>query len=349
MSRKQSKVVRVGVDLARSVIQVHAVDANEKVIIAKQLQRAAFLPWCQTLPIGCVIGLEACCAAHYWGRRLHEIGLAPRLICPSFVTPYRLSGSTGKSDANDAEAICEAVGRPHMRFVSVKTPIQQSWLALHVLRTGYVNERTNCMNRMRGLLAEFGLVFGVSTRRFRRELPEVLTTTDSDLTPLARMALRRGLAHFLALDRQIQWCDKQIEKHVSSDPNALLAKSVSGVGVLTASAICASIGDVHQFKNGRQLSAWLGLVPRMKSTGGKERLGPITKRGDQYLRRLLVFGAKAALREAPRRDDPVSKWAVQLRERVGWSKAAVALANKNARIIWSKLAQNSTNSAGPRG
>lgn len=339
MTVQYTRIVRVGVDLAQSVVQVHAVDESGAVLVAKQLQRSAFIPWCEQLPSGCIVAMEACTTAHYWGRRLLQMGLTARLLSPAFVAPYRMSGKTGKNDANDAAAICEAASRPHMRFVPVKSPTQQGWLALHTLRDGYIRERTACMNRVRGVLREFGVSFPVSTTKFRSQLLDVLADKDSELTPLARTALRRCFTHFQAVERQILWCNKQIERHVASDANATLAMSVSGVGVLGASALAASLGDLSQFANGRKFGAWLGLVPRLNSSAGKQSLGRITKRGNSYLRKLLVLGARSALYSASNRDDPVSRWAAQLRDRVGPAKAAVALANKNARALWNVLSK----------
>ena len=347
MAIDYSTVARVGVDLGQSVMQVHAVDATGGIVVAKQLRRDAFLPWCANLPSGCIVAMEACCAADHWARQLKLAGLAPKLISPHFVTPYRMEGKTGKNDANDAAAICEAAGRPRMRFVPVKTPAQQGLLALHSLREGYVRDRCACMNRVRGVLAEFGIVIPLTTKKFRTQVLDLLATRDCDLTPLARNVLRKCFRHFQELDRHITWCNKQIEKHAATDANAKLARSVRGVGVLSASALAASVGDLTQFKNGRQFSAWLGLVPSMASSGGVQRLGAITRRGDGYLRKLFVLGARSAMRVAPGQDDAVSRWAVQLRARVGGPKATVALANKNARILWSVLARSAKASVDP--
>lgn len=349
MKQHHAPITRVGVDLAQSVIQIHAVDAVGAVVVAKQLQRSAFLPWCEQLPAGCIVAMEASCAAHYWARRLSERGLTVRLISPSFVTPYRMSGPTGKTDANDAAAICEAASRPQMRFVPVKSPAQQSVLALHSVRDGFVKERITIMNRARGLLSEFGILFPLSRSKFRTELLRAIAMDSDDLTPLARMVLRRCLQHFDSMDRQISWCDAQIAKHVARDPNAKLARTVLGVGPLSASALVATAGDLSQFKNGRQFSAWLGLVPRTNSSGAKQQLGSITKRGDDYLRRLLVLGARSAVVAAPSRDDATSKWAVQLRARIGGPKAYVAMANRNARRLWSLLTHQPNRSAHPHG
>lgn len=332
-------IVRVGVDLAQSVAQVHAVDAAGKVIVAKQLQRAALMHWCERLPESCIVAFEACSAAHHLARELDAAGLAPRLISPSFVTPYRMTGVTGKNDATDAEAICEAASRPQMRFVPAKTPEQQAWLVVHRLREGYMKDRTAWMNRARGILFEFGVALPVSADRFPGLLLEALSAKRKELPTILRTGLRKCCAHLQEVQGQVAWCDQQIAKHVRNDVNAKRAMQVRGVGPLSASALAASLGDLTQFGNGRQFGAWLGLVPRQHSSGGKQRLGRITKRGDAYLRKLLVIGARSALIVAARHDDPVSKWALQLRDRIGWQKACVALANKNARTLWRTLAK----------
>lgn len=337
---KRGAVVRVGVDLAKSVIHVHAVAVDGTVVTSKKLTREAFTEWCGELPKGCLIAMEACCAAHHWGRTLTAMGLAPKLIAPSFVVPYRLQGKTGKSDANDAAAICEAAGRPQMRFVGIKTVEQQALLAVHAMREGYVKDRVACTNRMRGLMAEFGLVLPRTTRVFRNQVRELLDSRAAEIPALTHQALSGCFEYFQVIERQIKWCDEKIQRHVASDPAARLVHALPGIGVMGASALVATVGDPTAFKNGRQFSAWLGLVPRQASTGGRQRLGNITRRGDGYLRRLFVLGARAAIRVAPKKEDVVSKWAIQLQARVGTGKAAVALANKNARTVWRLLTES---------
>jgi transposase len=334
---KHESIVRVGVDLGQTVVQVHAVDDAGTVIVAKQLQRTALIRWCERLPARCLVAFEACSAAHHLARELSTAGLVPKLIAPALVSPYRMSGATGKNDATDAEAICEAASRPQMRFVPPKSPEQQAWLTVHRLRDGYMKDRTACMNRARGILFEFGVSLPVTPDRFHALLLEALAAHLKELPAVARAGLRRCCTHLREVQRQVAWCDQQIAKHVLTDANAKRAMQVRGVGPVGASALAASLGDLTQFGNGRQFSSWLGLVPRQHSSGGKQRLGRITKRGDAYLRRLLVIGARSALAVAPRHDDPVSVWALQLQGRVGWPKACVALANRNARTLWRTL------------
>ena len=333
----RGEIVRVGVDLAKRVIQVHAVDGAGRVVVAKPLARDKFAVWCAQLPPGCLVAMEACGGAHHWSRKLHAMGLDARLIGGHFVGPYRMQGKSGKNDANDAAAVCEAASRPQMRFVPVKTAQQQALLAVHRLREGYKEERTACINRIRGLLTEFGLVFAQSPDALRQALPEALEDASNELPSLARMALQRAQLQWIEIECHIAWCDEHIAAHVRSDEQAKTAAKLCGIGPVTASALVASVGDFKQFKSGAQFGSWLGLVPTQNSSGGKASLGRITKRGDDYLRTLLIQGAKAAVMSAGKRDDPISRWLVQLTARVGWQKACVAMANKNARILWAVM------------
>ena len=333
----RSAVARVGVDLSKRVFQVHAVDRGGRVLVAKPMSPERFFAWCAELPAGCAVAMEACGGAHHVARRLRLLGVDARLIAGHFVTPYRMAGRSGKNDANDAAAICEAAGRPHMRFVPVKTAAQQGQLAVHRLREGFKEERTALINRIRGLLAEFGLVFHQSPEALRKVLAEVIEDGANELPGVARLALQRAHLHWIDIELQMTWCDERIASHVQSDDRAKAAATLQGIGPVTASALVASVGDFGQFANARQFGAWLGLVPSQNSTGGKASLGRITKRGDDYLRTLLIQGAKSAVMSAGKRGDRISRWLVQLKERVGWQKAVVALANKNARILWAVL------------
>ena len=333
----RSAVARVGVDLSKRVLHVHAVDCAGRLVAAKPMSPERFFLWCAELPAGCLVAMEACGGAHHVARRLRLLGLDARLIAGYFVTPYRMAGKSGKNDANDAAAICEAAGRPHMRFVPVKTAAQQGQLCVHRLREGFKEERTALINRIRGLLAEFGLVFPQSPQALRKVLAEVIEDGANELPGVARLALQRAHRHWIDIELQMSWCDERIANHVRSDERAKAAAMLQGIGPVTASALVASVGDFSQFDNARQFGAWLGLVPSQNSTGGKARLGRITKHGDDYLRSLLIQGAKSAVMSAGKRSDRISQWLVQLKERVGWQKAVVALANKNARILWTVL------------
>ena len=331
------EAVRVGVDLAKRVIQVRAVDAAGHVLTSRALPRDRFIEWCARLPPGCIVSMEASSSAHHWARKLTVLGLDPRIISAQLVEPYRSQGTSGKNDANDAAAICEAASRPTMRFIPVKSVEQQSMLCVHRLREGLKEDRTACINRIRGLLAEFGLVFPQSPGELRAVLSDVLEDASNELGTLARLTLQRAQAQWHELDEHMAWCDERIAAHSASNQAVKAAATLIGIGPVTASAVVATVGDFKQFKNGAQFGAWIGLTPRQRSSGGKNNLGGITKRGDTYLRTLLIQGAKSAVMTAHRRQDKISSWVVALRERSGWQKAVVALANKNARILWAVM------------
>ena len=332
------KITRVGVDLAKNVIQVHAVDENSKVVSTRALKREKFMPWCAQLLAGCLIAMEACSGAHHWCRKLQALGFDARMIPAHFVAPYRIQGNSGKNDANDAAAVCEAASRTHMHFVAPKTLEQQGMLSVHRLREGIKEERTALINRIRGLLAEFGIVLPQSPGALRSQLQELMEDASNEMVSLARLVLQRAQQHWQELDEHMRWCDERIASHQQSDERVQRAAQMMGVGPVTASALIATVGDFKQFNNGAQLGAWLGLVPKQNSSGGKTRLGGITKRGDTYLRTLLIQGAKAAVLTGKKyANNPIGQWAQNLRQRSGWHKAVVALANKNARILWAMM------------
>lgn len=324
-------VTTIGIDLAKSSFSVHGVDAQGTVVLRKTVSRGRVLELLAQQP-ACLIGLEACSGAHEWARRLGELGHCVELMAPRFVAPYR---KNGKNDGNDAEAICEAVSRPSMRFVAIKTTEQQAVLCLHRVRQGFIEERTATINRLRGLLAEFGFVLAQSSAVVRREVHSLLER-------LPAHAARAGadlLEHIRLLDTRVIEYERSIQAHARENRAAQLALERSGVGPITASAIAASVGEGREFKNGRQFAAWLGLVPRQYSTGGKQRLGRITGRGDPYLRTLLVMGARSVLQRAPGKNDPLSRWALAVRARRGYHRACIAVAAKNARVVWAMLNQ----------
>lgn len=330
-------IVRVGVDLAKNVIQVHAVDRDGRRIVARSLRRDQFLEFCAKLPKGCLVAMEACGSAHCWGRELCALGLDARLIAGHLVTPYRMQGRSGKNDANDAAALCEAASRPCMRFVPIKSAQQQALVALHTWRTAVKDERTACINLIRSQLAEFGIVFAKGPKALRAKLADTLEDAENALPGQARLVLQQAFEHWRELDTKMIWCDQRVGEHVRSCPQARAAARIVGIGPLGASAHIAKVGDFSPFDSARQFAAWEGIVPRQNSSGGKTSLGSITKRGDEYLRTLLIQGAKSAVMTAHKRKDSISRWVVQLRERVGWQKACVALANKNARILWAMM------------
>ena len=329
-------VTTIGIDLAKSVFQVHGVDKDGKTVIQKRMRRSKVLEFfIQLAP--CLIGMEACSSAHYWARKLREQDHEVKLMAPQFVKPYV---KANKTDAADAEAICEAVTRPTMRFVPIKSVDQHGVLSLHRARSGFVKSRTAQANQIRGLLGEFGIVLPQGISHVAGRLPDIIEDADNELPMVFRELLLRLRSHLLELNCQIQELEDQIDAwHKNNEDSQRLAK-IPGVGVLTASALVASIGDARCFKNGRELAAWLGLVPRQHSSGGKPLLLGISKRGDAYLRTLMVHGARSAVRVAANKQTPTDSWTNGLSTRRHMNVVSVARANKNARIVWALLAHN---------
>jgi transposase len=303
------------------------------VVFKKTLSRAKLLPFLGSLP-PCLVGMEACSGAHYWGRELGKLGHRIGIMAPKFVVAYRKSG---KNDTNDAEAICEAVGRPGMRFVPVKSEEQQAILSLHRIRQGLVGERTALINQLRGLLSEFGLIMPKGRYSAQHDIPGILEDGDNGLPMLARRLLNDVYLRLRVLNEQILTYDRELYHLARASEPAKRLMTVPGIGEITATAILASVGDPKQFKNGRQFAAWLGLTPRQYTTGGKIRLGRITKKGDAYLRTLLIHGTRAVLSTIKDKDDRLSCWTRALIERRGYKRAAVALAARNARIVWALM------------
>lgn len=329
-----NKVTTVGIDLAKNVFSVHGIDKHGEVVIRQTVRRDRLVAVIAQLE-PCLIGMEACSGAHEWARRFEALGHRARLIAPKFVVPYRKSG---KNDGNDAEAICEAVARPNMRFVPIKSAEQQGILTLHRVRQGFVAERTATINRIRGLIAEFGFILPQRTAEVRRGIGRLL----DQLPAMAARAAADLLEHVSMLDERIRVYEQQLKEHAAGDERARRVQALEGVGPISASAVVATVGEAHEFTNGRQFAAWLGLVPRQYSTGGKTRLGRITRQGDPYLRTLLILGARAVLRTAARRTDRLGRWALAVRTRRGYHRACVAIAAKHARIIWALLAKGET-------
>jgi transposase len=290
----------------------------------------------------CLIGMEACSSAHHWARKLQGMGHTVRLMAPQFVKPYVKSN---KNDAADAEAICEAVGRPNMRFVPVKNVEQQAVLALHRVRQGFVKARTAQANQIRGLLGEFGMIIPQGIGYIASRVPDLIEDASNELPGTIRLLVQRLLDHLKELDRQVDELEAQILAwHRSSELSCKLAQ-VPGIGPITASALVASIGDAKNFDNGRQVGAWLGLVPRQHSSGGKSNLLGMSKRGDTYLRTLLIHGARSVIYRAGQRAESC-QWINGVVNRRNKNVAAVALANKNARIVWALLAHDRHYQAG---
>lgn len=326
------KITTVGIDLAKNIFAVHGVNEHGRTVLKKALKRDQVAAFFANLP-ACVIGMEACASAHHWARKLQGMGHTVRLIAPQFVKPYV---KTNKNDAADAEAICEAVARPNMRFVSVKNIEQQSVLSLHRVRQGFVRARTAQANHIRGLLSEFGIVVPQGIAHLVRRVAELIEDATNELTGSFRLLIERFMEHLKEINRQVRELETQIQAWHRHDGTSCKLASMPGIGPLTASALVASIGDATSFKNGRQLAAWLGLVPRQNSSDGKNALLGISKRGDTYLRTLLIHGARSVM-QAARRKDCKSGWLHDLLQRRNANVAAVALANKNARIAWALL------------
>jgi transposase len=330
----EMKVTTVGIDLAKSLFQLHGVDERGKAVLRKPLKRADVLKFFANLP-PCLIGMEACGSAHHWARKLAEFGHTVKLMAPQFVKPYV---KTNKNDAADAEAICEAVGRPNMRFVAVKSAQSQAVLAIHRARAGLVKARTAQANQIRGLLAEFGIVMPQGIAHIAKRVPEILEDGENGLPGLMRGLIARLTEQLKLLDTQVEELEAQIRGwHRENEASRNLAE-IPGIGPLTASAIVASVGDAKSFASGRQFAAWLGLVPRQHSSGGKARLLGISKRGDVYLRTLLIHGARTVVRHAEHKADQADGWLRRLMARRHKNVATVALASKNARMIWALLA-----------
>ena len=331
-------IITIGIDLAKNVFAVHGVNESGKPeLLNPKVPRDQLLPLIANLP-ACLIGMEACSGAHHWARQFQQYGHTVRLMAPKFVTPYRMSGKRGKNDAADAAAICEAVTRPQMLFVPIKDEHQQATLTLHRTRQGFVEERTALFNRLRGLIAEFGIVLPQKITRLRAEIGAHLES----LPGWSNRCVVDMLAHADRLDERIKEYDKAIAQIAREDARSKRLMqapryALPGIGPTTASALLASIGGGHDFNNGRQVAAWIGLVPGQYSSGGKPRLGRITKAGDSYLRSLLVLGARSVLNSLGDKQDKHSRWARELVARRGYWRAAIAIAAKNARLSWGVL------------
>ena len=329
------KTTTIGIDLAKIVFQIHGVDERGKMSVRKQLKRAEMLSYFVNLE-PCLIGMEACGSAHYWARKLEGYGHTVKLIAPQFVKPYV---KTNKNDMADAEAICEAVARPNMRFVTIKTVEQQAILSVHHARQGFVKARTAQGNQIRGLLAEFGIIIPQGIRSITKQMPDILEDGENGLPGTMRNLLERLTDNLKEMDRQVKELEEKIQLWHRENAASRKLAEIPGLGPITASAIVATVGDAREFKNGRQLAAWMGLVPKQHSSGGKQHLLGISKRGDTYLRTLMILGARAVIRFAETKAEP-NVWLGKLMARRNKNVAAVALANKNARIVWALLAND---------
>lgn len=328
----------VGIDIAKNVFQLHGVDKAGKVVLKKRIYREALLSYIAKLD-PCLIAMEACSGSSYWYRRFTELGHTVKLISPQYVKPYV---KTNKNDACDAEAICEAASRPSMRYVSPKNIEQQSIQSIHRVRERLIGNRTALVNQIRGLLSEHGIIAAKGINHIRKQLPRILEDTENELTGSDRELFHELYEELCKLDEKIKCYDKKLEIIYKNSPVCQRLAQIEGVGIISTTALIAAIGDPTVFKNGRQMSAWLGLTPRQHSSGNKQVLLGISKRGDSYIRKLLIHGARAVVYRAQNKKDNRSVWINDVANRRGTNRTCVAVANKNVRIIWSMLV-NETN------
>lgn len=327
--------IRIGIDLAKNVFQLHGVNDKEETILKKKLKRHQFLHYLLTkVNTSCIIAMEACSGSNHWGRKLESVGFTVRIIPAQYVKPYV---KRNKNDANDAEAICEAASRPNMNFVPIKTIEQQDMQAIHRARSELVKQRTMKANQIRGLVSEYGVIAPKGLSQLKKALPNWLEDAGNELSSLFRELLSDLYEHLKTLDKQVKYYEKQLKKLASQSEDVCRLQTIPGVGPLTATALVAAVGDGKQFKQGRSMAAWLGLTPRQHSSGGKEVLLGITKAGDKYLRTLFIHGARSVVNSCKKKEDSTSQWTNNLKDSHHVNKVAVALANKNARVAWAVL------------
>jgi len=332
------KIKRIGVDIAKSVFHVHGVDRHGKVLWQRKLKRCDWISAIQEkAEPGTEIAMEACASSHHWARELQGHGYRVKLIAAQFVKPFVKSN---KNDVNDAEAISEAMSRPSMRFVTVKSAAQQDVQAMHRIRSELVSHRTAKANQIRGLMGEYGIVAPVGMNQLRRAIPCWLEDAENGLSGLMRELLNDLWCDLSRFDERIAQLENRVALSVKADPVAQKLSTLKGVGPLGSSAIAVALGDGTAYKNGREFAASLGLVPRQNSTGGKEKLLGISKRGDSYIRTLMVHGARTVIRHAKNKEDPLSNWINEMLKRKHYNVVAIALANKTARIAWALIAKN---------
>lgn len=330
------EITTVGLDIAKNIFHAHGVDKNGKIVFQKPLKRKQLLPFFANLN-RCVIGIESCASSHYWQRQLEKCGHEVRLISPQFVTPYVKSN---KNDARDAEAICEAVSRPNMRFVPRKSVEQHDIQMIHRVRSRLVKQRTALANQIRGLLGEYGIIIPQGIAHIRKQIPLILEDGENELTPLSREIFFGLYEELLEFDKQITCFDQRLKRLARANTDCQKLQAIPGIGPTIATALLMSVGSAKEFKNGRHMAAWMGLVPKQHSSGGKSRLLGISKRGDSYLRTLLVHGARAVASKVKNNPQHENQWLYKLIERRGLNKACVAYANKMARQAWVLLTKD---------
>lgn len=331
----QHELRTVAIDLAKKVFHLVGTDTTGKILWRKRLTRHALMPFIAQLP-PVLIGIEACGGAHYWARRFREHGHDVKLMAPQFVKPFVKSN---KNDMRDTEAIAEAVTRPTMHFVPTKEIDQQDMQALHRVRERLIGARTALINAVHGLMHEYGIVLPTGVAKFRQAVVDKLESEKEKLTALSQEMFRKLVEEFGELEKRLAYYQDKLEALATTHPECQRLMTIPGIGPITATALVAAVGDVGVFKNGRQFAAWLGLVPKQHSTGGQTRLLGISKRGDSYVRKLLIHGARATLRWVTLKTDDRSRWIRGLLARCGWNRTAVAVANKNARIVWALLSR----------
>jgi transposase len=332
-NNSKGKVTVLGIDLAKNSFQLHGVDEKGNRVLKKKLTRKQLVAFIAQLP-PCLIGIEACGGAHHWVRVLSEWGHTVKMIAPQFVKPYVKSN---KNDAVDAEAICEAVQRPSMRFVPSKSIEQQDIQSVHRIRSLLVGRRTAQANQIRGLLMEYGIVIPQGISTLRKAIPDLLEDAENTLSSYFRELLRELYDEIVHFDERIETLELKLKVISEQNEDCQRLLTIPGVGLLTATALIAAIGDISVFKSGRELAAWIGLVPRQHSTGGKPTLLGISKRGDTYLRTLLIHGGRSVVRVAHKHQDKRNQWIGEIKKRRGENISNVAVANKNARIAWALL------------
>ena len=329
------KVTTLGIDLAKNVFQLHGINSLGKVVLQKAVQRRRLLQVMENLP-PCLVGIEACGGAHHWGREFQRMGHTVRLIPGQFVKPYVKSN---KNDARDAEAICEAVTRPYMRYVPIKTIAQHDLRAMHRVREQIIKSRTALANQIRGLLSEYGIVIPQGIEKVRKAVPLIVEDAENVLADMVRSLFGGLYEALVGLDERLLQTTRHIEQICRTNEVCQRLVKADGIGPITATALVAALGDARHFKNGRQLAAWIGLVLRQGSSGGKHKLLGISKRGNSYLRKQLVHGARSVVYRSRTREDTRSQWLRSLEIRRGMNRATVAQANKAARIAWVLMAK----------
>ncbi len=331
--KSKMNITTLGIDLAKNIFQLHGTDDKGNTVLRKRLTRAKLAEFVANLP-PCLIGLEACGSAHYWSRKFQAMGHQVKLMAPQFVKPYIKSN---KNDSNDAAGICEAVTRPSMRFIATKGVEHQDMQALHRVRSQLVKQRTASANQIRGLLSEYGVVIPQGISHISKNLPGILEDGENELSFLSREIFQDLYEQFKVLTKAVENYTKKINSCAHESEVCVRLLQIEGVGPLTATAILAAVVNANDFKNGRELAAWLGLVPKQHSSGNRTRLLGISKRGNSYIRTLLIHGGRSVIATCSKKTDARSQWARDKKERCGMNKAAVAIANKNARIIWALL------------